>query len=224
MKLLIIEDHKRIALGLKEYLENENFEVDIALDGEYGLQQAISNKYDIIILDIKLPNINGIEVCKILRSQNINTPIIMLTALTDKESIIKGLKSGADDYINKPFEAEEILARINAVLRRDKSIKTNQIYITKDILINLDQNIVYKNNEPLKLSPKEYELLKYLVLNNGKCISAVDIIDKVWDNYDDLMFSRTIDVHIAHLRRKLDKSIIQTIKNKGYILNISNNV
>ena len=221
MHILVIEDDERIASNIKKLLESTGFQATVAPNGEEGLYQSEEETYDVIILDLMLPDQDGIEICKKIRQKKNTTPIIMLTAKSQLENKIEGLNVGADDYLTKPFESKELLARIKALIRR-KSGKTQSPLIKISRLeINTNTTAVKLNGNIIPLAPKEYALLEYLAINKGKVIDRMTLLHHVWgEDIDE--FSNTIDVHIRYLRQKIDdnqeKKLIQTVKNKGYML------
>lgn len=219
MKILVVEDNKKISSFLQKGLNEQGYIVDIGEDGKEGFYLATTNTYDIIILDIMLPFINGIELCKNLRDNKIQTPILMLTAKDDSEDIIAGLDSGADDYMVKPFVFNELLARIRVLLRRNAGIKNELIF--KDLKIDLIKKRVTRDDKIIDLTAKEFAILELLVKNQKNVVSESMIIDSVWDmNYSNA--SNLVKVYIYRLRNKIDKGFskeyINTIKNFGYIL------
>lgn len=220
-KILIVEDEKQMADFISLELKHEGYEVDICYDGEQGYEKAIKTNYDIILLDIMLPKINGMEVCRRLRIKQ-NTPIIMLTAKGDITDKVNGLDIGADDYLTKPFEIEELLARMRVVLRR-KSQTTNQSKVIQvaDLKLDLEKKQVTRSGKNIELTKKEYELLEYLMKNNGIVISREKIIESVW-NYDFVGDTKIVDVFIRYLRSKIDdeydKKLINTVRGFGYVI------
>ena len=202
-KILIVEDEKQMADFISLELKHEGYDVDICYDGEQGYENAIKTNYDIILLDIMIPKINGMEVCRRLRTKQ-NTPIIMLTAKGDITDKVNGLDIGADDYLTKPFEIEELLARMRVILRR-KSQTTNQSKVIQvaDLKLDLEKRQATRNGKNIELTKKEYELLEYLMKNNGIVISREKIIESVW-NYDFVGDTKIVDVFIRYLRSKID--------------------
>lgn len=217
MKVLIIEDQEDLVKNMKQYLELEKFIVEVAYDGEEATDLLDSEVYDVIILDLNLPKKDGITVCKEARDKGIGTPILILTARTAKDSVIEGLNVGADDYITKPFDMDELVARIRSVIRRSHKQPNPIIEVSDEVSIDTNAKTVTKNGEFVKLAPKEYALLEYLTINKNKVIERTKIIEHVWGEFDNLMFSQTVDVHIAYLRKKLGKTIIKTAPG-GYII------
>ena len=220
-KILIVEDEKQMADFISLELKHEGYDVDICYNGEHGYENAIKTNYDIILLDIMLPKINGMEVCRRLRVKQ-DTPIIMLTAKGDITDKVNGLDIGADDYLTKPFEIEELLARMRVILRR-KLQKSNQSKIIQvaDLKLDLEKKQVTRNGKNIELTKKEYELLEYLMKNNGIVISREKIIESVW-NYDFVGDTKIVDVFIRYLRSKIDdgydKKLINTVRGFGYVI------
>lgn len=218
MRLLIVEDEKELAFILKKGFQETGFIVDLAHDGEEGLFMAVEYEYDAVILDINLPKINGLKVLEAIRKKNIILPVVMLTAMGEVADKIKGLNSGADDYVPKPFDFEELLARLNAVIRRSKGNASPMINI-QDLQINTNARTLKRNNIDIKLSAREYNLLEYLALNTGKVISRTEISEHLYDFDTD---SNVIDVYINYLRNKIDKGfakdLIKTVRGAGYII------
>lgn len=219
MKLLVIEDEKKLAISLKKILQAEGYAVDVVYTGDQGYETAF-NEYDLIVLDIGLPGLNGFEVIESLRKEQNFTPIIALTARDTIEDKVKGLKLGADDYLVKPFEIEELLVRIRVLLRRPKTV-VGDIIITDNLMLDVQSKRVLRNNIPIELTAKEFALLEYLMRHKGKVLNKQQLIDHVWDSDLDL-FSNTVDVYIGYLRTKIDKAffdhrpLIGTIKGMGY--------
>lgn len=218
MKVLFVEDNLQIAKNIVRYLSLQNISCDIASDGKEWLFKAVNNFYDIAILDINLPHMSGLEILKELRERQKEIQIIMLTSNSSKEDIVQGLNLWADDYLTKPFDFEELLARLHSLYRRNLKNKSNLISI-KNYTIDLEKIEVKRDDEIIKLSNLEFNLLKYLVQNNSKAISRKELYEKVWGEFDgDIMFSKTVDVYIWYLRKKLDNEFIETIKGVGYIV------
>jgi len=220
MRVLVVEDEVSLANLIKEGLEDEGYSIDVAYDGEEGLYLALNEPYDLIILDIMLPKRDGIEIAKTVRSKDIKTPILMLTAKDTVEDKVLGLDSGADDYLTKPFSFDELLARMRAVLRRAFGEAKNIVKVA-DLELNLDTHEVKRSGKVIDLTSKEYTLLEYLVLNKNKLLSRTDIIEHIYDyNYD--FDSNVIDVLVARLRRKIDKDfdkkLIHTVRGVGYMV------
>ena len=218
MKLLIIEDEKDIAFPLKKSLEANGFAVSWAEDGKKGLEEAILNNYDCILLDLNLPEIDGIELAKKLRGEDNTTPIIMVTARSQTYDKLKGFETGADDYITKPFNLAELIARIKALIKRNSLNKIENLELGH-IKLEPERNTAIVNKKTIKLSSKETGILEYLIRNRGKAISTEELLEHVWDSEIDL-FTDTVKTHIKTLRKKVDpqKQIIKTIRGKGYII------
>ncbi len=220
MRVLVVEDERTLANLIKEGLEEENFSVDVAYDGEEGLFLAENEPYDAIILDIMLPKIDGIEILRQIRDRGIKTPVLMLTAKSSVEDKVLGLDSGADDYLTKPFSFEELLARLRAVIRRAFG-ETENIVKVADLELNLNTHEVKRGGVKIELSSKEYALLEYLVLNRNKLLTRSQISEHIYD-YEYDFDSNVIDVMIARLRKKIDKGfnkkLIHTVRGAGYMI------
>lgn len=220
-KILIIEDEANISDFIKMELEYEGYEVFICEDGKSGLESALNNEFDLIILDLMLPIISGLEVCRRLKRKK-NPPIIMLSAKDDVMDKVAGLQIGADDYITKPFAIEELLARIQVVFRRENSKKSYKV-VFKDIVIDLNSRKVCRAGEVLTLTNKEYELLILLINNKDTVMSRYDILNEVW-GYDYDAGTNVVDVYVSYLRNKLDEKnkeqYIQTVRSIGYIMKL----
>lgn len=217
-KILLVEDEENIALFVKMELEYEGYKVEVCDDGIKGLEFSIENEYDLILLDLMLPKLNGLEVCRRLRKVK-NTPIIMLTARDDVMDKVTGFQTGADDYVSKPFAIEELLARIEALLRRVNANKpiANKLEFN-DISIDMDARIVIQDGEEINLTTKEYELLVELMKNNNKVLSRESLLENIW-GYDYEAETNIIDVYIRHLRSKLkNDGYIQTVRGIGYVI------
>ena len=228
-KALIIEDERSILKLLSYNLEQEGYNVDSSLDGDEGLTMALNNTYDVILLDLMLPGRDGMDICRTIRQEKIEVPIIMLTAKDTEIDKILGLEIGADDYITKPFSPREVLARIKAVLRRYKkseaSKSTNELeekIVIDEIEIYPEKYEVFVRGELLELTPKQFELLLYLSRRKGRILSREQLLDAVW-NFDFAGGTRIVDVHISHLREKIeentkDPKYIITARGFGYKL------
>ena len=213
MRVLVIEDNEILSRNLVKYLITRDIFAEVSLNWEDWLRKAISNYYDVVILDINLPWIDWLEVCKQIRDREKDVSIIMLTSMWTNEDIVTGLDSGADDYLVKPFEYSELLARMNAIVRRKNVNKTNTLIKINDIELDLKQVEIRKDWKIVKMSTLEYDLFKYLAQNRGIALSRQQIYEKVWWEFDvDFMFSKTIDVYIWYLRKKLWKELIETKK------------
>ena len=222
MKILVVEDEQNVSSFIKKGLEEHGHEVTQAFDGNMGLRMASQNQYDLIILDIILPGMNGLEVCQKLREQgDTQVPVLMLTALAATDDIVTGLDAGADDYLKKPFKFKELLARIRALTRRKNlAVTSNQLSVA-DLQLDLDSKTVSRDQKPIKLTAREFNLLEYLIRNKGRVVSRVDILENVWEvNFD--MGTNVIDVYVNYLRNKIDKhfspKLIHTVVGMGYVL------
>ena len=218
-KILIIEDESSISDFVKLELEYEGYQVSIKEDGREGLKEALENDYDLIILDIMLPSMNGFEICRRLKREK-NTPVIMLSAKDSVTDKVNGLQIGADDYIPKPFAIEELLARINAIFRRVDSLD-NYIVKFKDLVINRNSRTVSRNDKEINLTNKEYELLMILIDNKDKVVTRDELLEKIW-GYEYEPETNVTDVYVRYLRSKLNnenkEEYIQTIRSVGYIM------
>lgn len=220
MRILVVEDEKALANNLKKGLSEEGYSIDVAYDGEEGGFMAETEPYDLIILDIMLPKADGVTVLRNLRKQKIKTPVLMLTARDTVPDKIKGLDTGADDYVTKPFDFDELLARVRALLRRKGEVKTAIITIG-DLEIDTAGHQVRRGGRDIPLSAREYALLEYLAYNKGKVVSRTNISEHIYE-YDFDLDSNIIDVYINFLRNKVDKGfekkLIHTVRGAGYIL------
>ena len=217
MHILLIEDQQKLAENIRQYLELEHYAVSVSHDGKEGFERAMTQEVDLLILDINLPGMDGYVICSMLRQQKKNMPILMLTARGKQQEVVHGLDLGADDYLTKPFDLDILLARVRALLRR-KSDQRQPHMTTKDITLDSNTQEVKKGDKHVGLSPKEYGLLEFLLRNRGAVQDRPHIIEHVWGGRDDLLFSQTVDVHVAYLRRKLGKDIIRTVPGKGYLI------
>lgn len=224
--ILVVEDEMSIATLLKYNLEKAGFNVLLAHDGKKGLELALNQKPDLIVLDLMLPELDGMEVCKELRSSRMNTPIIMLTARDDEFDKVLGLELGADDYMTKPFSPREVIARVKAVLRRflpspiNEAEKASPAYEFGELKVFPDRFEAYLGEQQLEFTPKEFELLVYLVENKNRVLTRDQLLSAVW-NYDFAGDTRIVDVHISHLRDKIEENsrkpvFIKTIRGLGY--------
>jgi len=221
MRVLIIEDEHKIANSIKKGLEQESWAVDLAFDGEQGFDLAASEEYDVIVLDLMLSKMDGMEICQKLRKEeNNHTPILMLTAKEQIDDKVNGLNAGADDYLTKPFAFTELLARIRALSRRPKD-QLNSLLQIKDLSLNSLTYEVKRDDKKIKLSKKEYALLEYLLRHKQKVLTKDQIINHVWDYEADIL-PNTVEVYIGYLRNKIDKPfknkkpLIKTIRGFGY--------
>ena len=220
MRILLVEDDTAIARSLKEGLEDESYAVDVANDGSEGYRTAAADDYDVIILDIMLPGMNGYEVCRALRNDGNKTPILMLTARDAERDIVEGLDTGADDYLAKPFSFDVLLARIRALLRRPNE-KLEEILQVGDLKLDPSLKKVTRASQEINLTAKEYGVLEYLMRNKGKVLSKEQIISHVWD-FDADVLPNNVELFIMFLRRKIDKpfksKLIHTVSGFGYKL------
>jgi len=216
MKILIIEDEKIIADSLKQGLQQHNFTVDVAYNGGQGYGLINQYNYDVIILDLMLPDMKGEELCGRIRKEKIDSFVIMLTAKKQLVNIVDGLNCGADDYLTKPFEFSELLARIRALLRRSSENKQNRLYC-KELEINVDTGQAFVDNKLVRLTRKEFMILEYFLRNRGQLLTRNQILEHAWDRNVDI-FTNVVDTHIKNLRKKLGKSgkLIQTVYGSGY--------
>lgn len=220
MRILVIEDEHRIANTIKKGLEQERYAVDVAYNGSDGFDLASAEEYDVILLDLMIPEMDGITVCKKLRKQGIHTPVLILTAKSQVRNKVEGLDSGADDYLTKPFSFEELLARIRALVRRPKNT-TNTTLTVNDLKLDPKTYEVERDKIKVKLSSKEFSLLEYLMRNPAVTLTKEQIIAHVWD-YDADILPNTVEVYIKNLRTKIDQpfknkpNLIHTIRGFGY--------
>ena len=220
MRLLVIEDEKKVARFIKKGLEEEGYAVDLAFDGEEGLAMLLDPVHDLILLDIALPKIDGLQVLKKLREKKVRTPVLLLTVRATIEDKVLGLDSGADDYLTKPFAFQELLARIRALLRRKGEV-VDPLLRLEDLVLDPARRLVTRGGEKIDLTSKEFALLEYLMRNTGRVVSRAMISEHVW-NYDFDTETNVIDVYINYLRRKIDsgrdKKLIHTVRGSGYVL------
>ena len=221
MQILVIEDEKKIAAALQKGLEEDLYHVDIASDGEEGLYKIAINEYDVAILDLMIPKIDGITVCKTIRAKNKNIPILILTAKDDLSDKIAGLDAGADDYVTKPFSIEEISARIRALLRRGN--KADPVILSlADIELDPATKQVTREAKPIELTAREYNLLEYFMRNPNVILSKAQLLEHVWDyHYEGL--SNIVETYVRYLRQKLKvskdaKEVIHTVRGLGYVM------
>jgi heavy metal response regulator len=221
MRILLVEDDTGASRFIRKGLHEEGYTVDVAFDGEEGLHLATSQNYDLIIMDVMLPEMSGFEALKSVRKKGVMTPVIFLTARDEKEDVVHGLELGADDYLIKPFSFPELLARIKAVLRRgQKDIELSKLTVA-DLSLSIINRTARRGEKDIELSAKEFTLLEYLMRNAGQILTRTMILEHVW-GYDFDTSSNIIDVHINRLRMKIDKDspskLIHTIKGVGYVL------
>lgn len=219
MRILVIEDEHKIAQSLKKGLEQESYAVDLAFDGQTGMDMAIGEEYDLVILDRMLPGMDGMTICKEMRDTGIHTPVIVLTAKGQLDDKVEGLDGGADDYLVKPFAFEELLARIRALKRRPNEL-IGTVLKVGNLTLDTKNLAVKRGTAALKLSVKEYALLEYLMRHPGKIITKEQIMNHVW-SYDSDILPNTVEVYIGYLRSKVDKpfkdkQLIHTVRGFGY--------
>lgn len=224
MKILVIEDEPKVASFIKQGLEEQANEVQVAYDGFFGKKLASENYFDVIILDLMIPYMNGLELCRSLRSEGIRTPILMLTALGTTDDKVQGLDAGADDYLVKPFEFKELLARVRALTKRyTDNVQEPKVLAIADLEMNLDEKRVKRAGKYIDLTAKEFGLLEYLLKNKNKLVSRTEIAEKVWDIHFDTG-TNVIDVYVNFLRKKIDKEftpkLIHTMVGMGYVLKV----
>ncbi len=228
MKILLVEDEASVASFIIRSLTEEGYEVSVAPDGNLGLEMALSHAFSIILLDVMLPGINGIELCRRLRATGNTIPVLMLTALGSTENLVTGLDSGADDYLSKPFKLAELLARIRSLTRRNTTIAAGQNdqpektgLSIADLFLDTEEKMATRGNKPIDLTATEYRLLEYLLQNQRRVLSRMDILEQVW-GIDFNMNTKVVDVYINYLRKKVDKDfepkLIHTAVGMGYIL------
>jgi heavy metal response regulator len=220
MRILVVEDEKKVASFLKKGLEEEYYAVDCAYDGEEALYMVEANEYDLMILDIMLPKIDGLEVLQGVRDKGFPLPVLMLTAKDSIEDVVKGLDAGGDDYLTKPFAFAELLARVRALLRRKEREPTGKLQVA-DLVLDPVTHAVHRGGQPIELTAKEYALLEYLMRQVNRVVTRTMISEHVWDYHFDPM-TNVIDVYVNHLRNKIDlnssQKLIHTIRGVGYML------
>jgi DNA-binding response OmpR family regulator len=221
MYVLVVEDERRLAQLVRRVLEEEGHTVDTAHDGDEGLTMALDASHDVIVLDVMLPGRDGISVCRELRQQRVDTPVLLLTALDGVDDRVRGLDAGADDYLPKPFAFQELLARIRALGRRRVQAREPSELRFEDLVLDLRRRRAQRAERMIELSPKEFSLLEYLMRNDGRVVTRTQILDHLW-GYDYDSESNLVDVYVAYLRRKVDKGhkrpLIRTVRGVGYAL------
>ncbi|MEE8345888.1 MAG: response regulator transcription factor [Dehalococcoidia bacterium] len=221
MYILVVEDERRLAQVIRRVLDEEGHTVDVAYDGEEGLAMAMDSSHDVIVLDILLPGMDGLEVCRSLRTNRVDTPVLLLTALDAVEDRVRGLDAGADDYLPKPFAFQELLARLRALGRRRVQAREPDQLQTADLALDLRRRRAERSGKTIDLSPKEFALLEFLMRNEGRVVTRTQILDHVW-GYDYSPDSNLVDVYVTYLRRKIDRghdrNLIRTVRGAGYAL------
>ena len=222
MRILIIEDEESLARNISDILNKEGYVTDIAFDGEQGLRKGLSEEYNLMILDILLPKLNGYEVLRELRRQKINTPVLILTIKNSVDNRVEGLDSGADDYLIKPFAIPELLARIRTLLRRNSDDKSSTLAVG-NLVLDTKKQEAFINKKLLNLTQKEYSILELLLYNKNRVLSRLAIAEYVWgDNFDLFSMTNFIDVHIKNIRKKIDElseeKIIKTVRGIGFMV------
>jgi DNA-binding response OmpR family regulator len=220
MRILIVEDDRKVASFLEKGLREEGYSVDVSNNGADGLIKARIHEYDLLLLDVMLPEKTGLEVVREVRSSGSTVPVLILTARDDRQDIVLGLDSGADDYLTKPFGLDELLARIRALLRRGGSERPDRL-LFDDVELDRVTHKAHRRGERLDLTPKEFQLLEFFLLNQERVVRRTELLEKVWDLSFDPM-SNVVDVHVGHLRRKLreagDGPLVHTVRGVGYVL------
>ncbi len=222
MKVLLVEDEKKMASSLKVGLEEQGMNVELAFNGADGLNKSMTNVYDVIVSDIMMPGISGLDMCKSLRAQSIQTPVLFLSALATTDNKVEGLEIGADDYLVKPFEFKELVARIKTLSKRNKPANLSEkTLIVKDLIMNLEARSVKRAGKSIELTAREFDLLQYFIENKNRVISKKELNENVWDIHFDTG-TNVIEVYVNYLRNKVDKEysikLIHTVHSKGYLL------
>ena len=226
-RILLVEDEVTVVDFIRRGLTEENYQVSVAFNGATGTKMALESPFDLIILDIMLPDVNGLAVCRELRNNHLLTPILFLTALGTSENIVVGLNTGADDYLVKPFKFIELSARVNALLRRanqtgePEALQYTTQYVLADLIVDDTAKTVNRNGQPIQLTATEYRLLLALIKNKGKVLSRIDLLETAWDlNFN--TGTNVVDVYVNYLRRKVDSGtstkLIHTVVGMGYVL------
>ncbi|MCC7506513.1 MAG: response regulator transcription factor [Saprospiraceae bacterium] len=222
MRILLIEDEVKTIRSLRQGLEEHQWSVDMAYDGDTGRRLALQNDYDVIVSDIIVPGVNGLELCRQLRRQGLKTPILLLSALGETDDKVSGLEAGADDYLTKPFEFREFMARVKALARRPAAVfQAEQVLRMADLELDQHTRLVRRAGKTINLTPREFALLEFLMRHPGKVLSKVEISEKVWDvDFD--TGTNVVEVYVNYLRNKVDKGfdkrLIHTLFGQGYIL------
>lgn len=220
MRILVVEDEAKVGSFIRRALEEESYAVDLCADGASGLELARDSNYDLIILDVMLPGISGLQILETLRKEKLKTPVLIVTARAQVDQRVKGLDAGADDYLTKPFAIEELLARVRALLRRGPGEGTGLLQI-EDLKLNPATREVTRGGQRIELTTKEYALLEYFMRNAGRVLTRAVIAEHVW-NLDFDTFTNVIDVYVNYLRNKIDRGrerkLIHTVRGSGYVL------
>ncbi len=223
MKILVVEDEQQVAAIIKQGLEEQSIEVDLAFDGSIGQHMAISRDYDVVLVDVVLPGVNGFELCKTIKKEKPTVPVMMLTTLNTTSDKVTGFDSGADDYLSKPFEFAELIARIRALGRRPTLVNKsyNHIWRYEDLRLDTQKKIAYRHDQPIKLSAKEFALLEFFLKNPGRVIPRAELAEKIWDLKFDTG-TNVVEVYISMLRNKIDRDyepkLLHTRIGLGYVL------
>jgi DNA-binding response OmpR family regulator len=221
MRLLVVEDEKKVASFIKQGLEEEGYAVDVALDGEKGLELALDRVHDLIILDISLPRMDGLQVLKKLRQQRVNIPVLLTVRATIEDKVL-GLDAGADDYLTKPFAFQELVARVRALMRRRAEAEPTLLRVA-DLILDPARRLVSRGGEKIELTAKEFALLEYFMRNPGRVLTRTLMIEHVW-SYDFDTMTNIVDVYVNYLRKKIDSGrepkLIQTVRGVGYVLKV----
>ncbi len=228
MKILLVEDEPNVISVIQRSLSLAGYEVTVALDGKSGFQMVLDHQFDLIILDLMLPVMNGMEVCRNIRKSGNRVTILMLTALGTTENIVSGLDAGADDYLTKPFKLAELEARVRTLTRRGKEIeieKSSDIITIDDLVLYKSSKLVYRNSKLIEMTATEFRLLEYLLNNQNRVLNRIEILENVWDiNFN--LGTNVVDVYINYLRKKVDKGfdkkIIHTVFGMGYVIRLAN--
>ena len=226
MRILVVEDEKTLAGRIRDLLENNGYTVDVAFDGRSGLEQALTAEHDLVVLDILLPKLNGIQVLQEIRSARLTLPVLLLTARNAVEDKVEGLDAGADDYLTKPFAVPELLARVRSLLRRASQEK-QALLQAGDLTLDTATHEVYRGGQMLDLTAREYAILEFLLYNKNRVMSHLSIAEHVWgDHFDLFTMTNFVDVHIKNLRKKignsLDQRLIHTVRGIGYMIKDEN--
>lgn len=222
-RLLVVEDEESLAVGIRDALERAGYHVEMAFDGTSGLAAARATEYDLVVLDLMLPGMSGLEVLKALRQERRDVRVVVLTAKADERDVVAGLEAGADDYVKKPFSPRELLARVSAQFRRREMDSTPppQLSLPEGISVDLARLEVHRDGEVLPLTPREGDILKYLIQHRDRVVTRDDLLVDVWHYSNGKVETRTVDIHIVGLRRKVEPNpaeprLIQTVRGKGY--------